>query len=64
MGDWKDARFGVEGLDLLLDASTATEVVGEVFRRFAGEASILWCMEWNVMIRRYMRALSTVVLYN
>lgn len=38
MGDWKEARFGVEGL---FDASTATEVVGDVFRRFAGDASML-----------------------
>jgi hypothetical protein len=40
VGDWKDARFGVEGLDCVFDASTATEVVGEVFRRFAADADI------------------------
>jgi len=41
VGDWKEARFGVEGLDWVFDASTATEAVGDVFRRFAGDANIL-----------------------
>jgi hypothetical protein len=41
VGDWKDARFGVEGLDGVFDASTATEAVGEVFRRLAGDANIV-----------------------
>ena len=41
MGDWKEARFGVEGLGWVFDASTTTEAVGDVFRRFAGDANIL-----------------------
>ena len=45
MGDWKDGRFGVEGLDWVFDASTATDVVGEVFRRFVGAIDILGWMQ-------------------
>jgi hypothetical protein len=41
VGDWKDARFGVEGFDCVFDASTATEAVGEVLRRFAGDVNML-----------------------
>lgn len=40
MGDWNDARFGVEGLSCVFDASTATEVAGEVLRRFAADADM------------------------
>jgi hypothetical protein len=36
VGDWKDSCFGVEGLDVL----TVTEVVGKVFRRFAGDVNL------------------------
>jgi hypothetical protein len=50
VGDWKEARFGVEGLDWVFDASTAIEAVGDVFRRFAGDVNMLSCMQWKAKI--------------
>ena len=41
MGDRKDARVGVVGVEAVWDAFTAADAVGEVFRRFAGDASIV-----------------------
>jgi hypothetical protein len=49
VGDWKDARFGVEGSDCVFDASTATEVAGEVLRRFAADADIFCGMRCKSM---------------
>ena len=72
VGDWKDACFGVEGLDSIeaaesgLDASIATDVLGEVFRRLAGEASISFSwVEYCLLIvwgPRMMVVLTAIVL--